>query len=110
MNSRTPPTSKLLTHSYQCIYARHNFFRIDLVFRDQLNVKAQALQLADQHVERLGNAGLEIGHALDDRFVDLRTSGDIIGFAGQKLLQDVRGTVGLKCPDLHLTETLSAEL
>src|SRR5512139_1680477 len=38
---------------------------------DQLDVEAQALQLPDQHVERLGDARVVGRVPLDDRLVDL---------------------------------------
>src|ERR1700731_2374397 len=37
----------------------------------QLDIEAQRAQLLDQHVEALGDAGLEIVVAPDDRLVDL---------------------------------------
>src|SRR5580765_2140229 len=57
---------------------------------DQLDVQAQRLELADQHVERFGQAGGERGVALDDRFVDLGAAGDVVRLRRQQLLENVR--------------------
>src|SRR5215471_9346565 len=62
---------------------------------DQLDVEAEALQLPDQHVERLWDARVVRGVALDDRLVDLGPAVDVVRLRGQELLQDVRGAVRL---------------
>src|SRR5512138_1973911 len=77
---------------------------------DQLDVQAQTLQLPDQHVERIGDAGVVRRVALDDRLVDLGAAVDVVRLRGQQLLQDVGRAVGLERPDLHLAEALAAEL
>src|SRR6266568_5524146 len=56
---------------------------------DQLDVQAQALQLPDEHVERLGQTGVEHGVALDDGLVDLGPTVHVVGLGGEELLQDV---------------------
>src|SRR4051794_28498108 len=76
----------------------------------QLDVEAQRLQLADEDVERLRESRLERGVALDDRFVNLGASGDVVGLGGEELLEDVRRAVGFERPDLHFPEPLPAEL
>ncbi len=77
---------------------------------DQFDVEAEGLQFADKNVERLGYTRLDGSFALDDGFVDLGTTEDVVGLGGEELLQDVGGAVCFKGPDLHLTEALSAEL
>ena len=77
---------------------------------DQLDVQAQRLQLLEEHVERLRQAGLERVLALDDRLVHARAADDVVGLDGQELLQTVGGAVGLHRPHFHLAETLAAEL
>ena len=81
-----------------------------LLERDQLHVEAERLQFANQHVERLGQARRERRVALDDRLVDLRPAGHVVGLRREQLLEDVRGAVRLERPDLHLAEPLAAEL
>src|SRR5262245_58998723 len=80
------------------------------VTASQLNVKTERLQLANQHVERFRQAGLEIRFAFDDGLVDLRASGHVVRFRRQQLLQDVRRAVGFQRPHFHFAEALSAEL
>src|SRR5579862_2342624 len=61
-----------------------------LVLRpDQLHVETQALELANQDVERFGQPRREHRVALDDRLVDLGPSVDVVGLRGQELLEDV---------------------
>src|SRR2546421_9084924 len=76
----------------------------------QLHVETERLELADQHVERFGQTGGERRVALDDRFVDLRAAGDVVGLGREELLEDVRRAVGFERPDLHFSKPLSAEL
>src|SRR5262245_27668022 len=56
---------------------------------DQLDVQAKALQLANEHVERLGNARREVRLSLHDGLVNLRPSLDVVGLRRQQLLKDV---------------------
>src|SRR5688572_10233680 len=76
----------------------------------QLDVEAERLQLADEHVERLRQARLERRVALDDRLVDLSPARDVVRLRGEQFLEDVRRAVGFERPDLHFAEPLSAEL
>src|SRR5262245_18017877 len=76
----------------------------------QLDVEAERLQFAHKHVERFGQAGLEVGLALDDGLVNPRASGHVVRFRRQQLLQDVRRAVSFERPDLHFAEALAAEL
>src|SRR5437660_1850321 len=48
------------------------------VFLHQLDVEAQRLKFAHQHVERFRQAGIEISFTLDDRFVNLGTAGHVV--------------------------------
>src|SRR6266545_6624988 len=77
---------------------------------DQLDVQAQALQITDEHVERLGQTGVEHGVALHDGLVDLGPTVHVVGLGGEELLQDVGRPVRLEGPDLHLPEPLAPEL
>src|SRR4051812_42440415 len=76
----------------------------------QLDIQAERLELADQHVEGFGQPGCERRVALDDRFVNLRAADDVVRLRRQQFLEDVRRAVGLERPDLHFAEPLSAEL
>src|SRR5215510_8043396 len=80
------------------------------VTASQLNVQTERLQLAHQHVERFGQARLEVRLAFDDGFVNLRASGHVVRFRRQQLLQNVSGAISFQRPDLHLAEALAAEL
>src|ERR1035437_781215 len=77
---------------------------------DQFHVQAKRLQLADEHVERLGHARLNGRLALHDCFINLRPAMNVVRFGGEQFLQDVSGAVGFQRPHLHLAETLPAEL
>ena len=78
--------------------------------REDLDVEAEALHLLDQHLERLGDAGLGDVLALDDGLVDLHPAQHVVGLDGEQLLQGVGRAVGLEGPHLHLPEPLAAEL
>src|SRR6266851_8368326 len=87
---------------------RQNY--LALVLTQDLAPERQAFQLLDQHAERLRDAGFERVVALDDRLVRLDAADDVVGLDGEDFLEDVRRAVGLERPNLHLTETLTAEL
>src|SRR5208337_482712 len=86
---------------------RHRLFLRDL---DQLDIQAERLQFANQHVERLGNARLHRGFAFDDGLVDFGASVYIVRLRRQQLLQDERRAVRFQSPDFHFSETLASEL
>ena len=73
-------------------------------------VKAETLKLSYHYLEGLRNAGLRNGLALNDSLVGLLTSHQVIGLDGQDLLKRISCAVSLQSPNLHLTETLAAEL
>src|SRR3954453_7909866 len=77
---------------------------------EHLDVEAQRLHLLDEHLGRLGDAGLGDVLALDDRLVDLDPAEDVVGLDGEQLLQRVGRAVGLEGPHLHLAEPLATEL
>src|SRR6476619_2164638 len=81
-----------------------------LVRVEDLGVEAEAPQFLDEDLEGLGDPRWLNLLALDDGLVGLDTSEDVVRLDGKQLLQDVRGAVRLERPDLHLAETLSAEL
>ncbi len=76
----------------------------------QLDIETERAHFLDENVEALRNAGFERIVAADDRFVDLRTTGDVVGLDREHFLQRVRRTVCFQGPDLHFTEALAAEL
>src|SRR3990172_10046446 len=89
-----------------CVFAplRLCVFFFSLVFGlQELDVEAQALQLPDEHVERLREPRCERGIALDDGLVDLGAAVDVGGLRGEELLEGVGGAVGFDRPDLHLS-------
>src|SRR3546814_1942101 len=63
-----------------------------------------------QNIEALRNTGLKSIVTLDDRFIDLGTTDNVVRLHRQHLLQGVGSAISLQCPDLHLTEALAAEL
>src|SRR5271166_1500566 len=81
-----------------------------LVGLDQLHVKTQRLQFANQHVERFRHARLDRRFAFDDGLVNLGAAVNVIGLRGEQFLQDVGCAVGLQGPDFHFSKALTAEL
>ena len=81
-----------------------------LILLQELDVQSQALELPHQDVEGFRQTRLEIVFALEDLLVHAGTAGYVVGFHGQKFLEGVRRPIGLQGPDLHLTQTLAAEL
>src|SRR5271168_387952 len=86
------------------------FFRRRFLPLHQLDIQTERLQLADQHVERLGHARLDARFALDDGLVNFRAAIDVVRLRREQLLQDVRRTVSFQRPNFHFAEALSAEL
>src|SRR5208283_4993378 len=76
----------------------------------QLDIEAERLQLANEHVERFGNARFDARLALDDGLVNLGAAINVVGFCREEFLQDVRGAIGFEGPNFHFTEALAAEL
>src|SRR5215469_3740352 len=77
---------------------------------EQLHIERKRTHFLDEDVERFRDTGLERVFATDDRFVNLGSSGHVVGLDRQDLLQRVGGAVSLERPDLHFAETLAAEL
>ena len=63
-----------------------------------------------ENVEGFRNARVRHRVALDDGFISLGTSCDVIGLDGEDLLKDVGCAECLERPDLHFSEPLSTEL
>ena len=80
------------------------------LFLDQFRVETEALQLLDQDIEGLGKPGLQGMLPLDNGLVDPGPSCHVIRFHRQEFLEGMSGAIGLKGPDLHLSEALAAEL
>src|SRR6266568_2538165 len=76
----------------------------------QVDVDAERPDFLHQNVEGLRHSRVDLVVALDDVLVDLGAAVDVVGLDREHLLQRVRRAVGFECPDLHLAETLSAEL
>ncbi len=76
----------------------------------QTLTSSQALHSLMSTLKDSGTPGSGMFFTLDDRFVGLDTTHDIVGLDRQDLLQGVSRAVRLERPDLHLAETLSAEL
>ena len=77
---------------------------------DEVGVEREALDLLQQHLERLRDRRLGDVLGLDDRLVGLDAADGVVGLDGEHLLQRVGGAVGLERPDLHLAEALATEL
>ena len=74
------------------------------------DIQSERLQFLDQNLEGLRNTRRRDILSLDNRLVGLDTAGDIVALDGQDLLQRICRAVCLQRPDLHLAETLTAEL
>ena len=81
-----------------------------MCFLFKVNAQPKTSQLMQQHIERFRYSWSWQGFTLDNGFVGLRASGDIIRLDGQDFLKDMGCTECLDSPDFHLTETLSTEL
>ena len=81
-----------------------------MCFLFKVNAQSKTSQLMQQHVERFRYSRSWQRFALDNGFVGLRTSGDIIRLNGQDLLQDMGSTECFDSPNLHFTKTLTTEL
>src|SRR5262245_6654316 len=107
--------SRLRRRRLRGYFACHLFQRRLVLARrrwilDQLHVEAERLQLLEEHVERLGQTRLENVLAFDDGLVHARAAHHVVRLDGQELLQAVGSAIGLHRPDLHLAQTLAAEL
>src|SRR5690606_31116417 len=83
---------------------------LSLLLSSERYGQSEGLQLLHENVERLRNPWLRQVLALDDRFVDARTTRDVVRFDRQDFLQRVRGAVSFQRPHFHFTEALAAEL
>src|ERR1700690_1001056 len=81
-----------------------------VVLVEDLDVETQALEFLDEDLERLGHTRRLDLLTLDDRLVGLDSTHDVVRLDGEQLLQNVGRAVRLERPDLHLAETLAAEL
>src|SRR5882724_6332561 len=72
----------------------------------QLDVEAERLQLADEHVERFGNARLDARFPLDDGLVDFRAAIDVVGLRGQEFLQILTAAEAFDPPNFLFAEPL----
>ena len=68
------------------------------------------MKLLDQDLKRFRDARLRYVFALDDRFKRLDASDNIVRLDRQNLLKRIGRSIRFERPDLHLTETLAAEL
>src|SRR5258706_1631775 len=81
-----------------------------VVLVEDLRVQPEAAQLLDEDLEGFRNPRWLDLLPLDDGFIRLDPSEDVVRLDGEQLLEDVRGPVGLERPDLHLAEALATEL
>src|SRR6266545_2953094 len=82
----------------------------DPIAGQHLHIETERLELLQEHLEGLRNAGLGDVLALHHGLVDLHAPQYVVGLDGQQFLQGVRGAVRLHRPALHLAEPLAAEL
>src|ERR1035437_11184136 len=75
------------------VFGKANFF---VVFVEDLDVEPKALEFLDEDLERLGNTGRLDLLTLDDRFIGLDATHDVVRLDGKQLLQDVRRAVRLE--------------
>ena len=75
----------------------------------QSDLEAQAAELVQEHVQGFGDA--RSGHrvSLNDGFVGLGPSVDIVGLHGKNLLEGIGGAISLEGPHFHFAETLATE-
>src|SRR6478735_1419875 len=89
---------------------RVTHFNCGSVRGKNFHVQAQRLHFLDQDLEGFGNARLGDVLALDDRFVDLHTTVDVIGLDREEFLERVGGAISFERPHFHFTEALATEL
>src|SRR3954462_5990738 len=77
---------------------------------EELDVETEALELAHENGEGLGQPRRIRDSAFDDRLIYLAAAFPVVALDRQQLLEGVGGAVGLERPDLHLSEALAAEL
>src|SRR5215210_3993467 len=77
---------------------------------EELDVEAEALELADQNVEGFRETRGFRHFTLHDRLVHLAAPFHIVALDGEQLLERVGRAVRLQGPHLHLAEALAAEL
>src|SRR5487761_512015 len=85
-------------------------FDLGLLPLHQFDVQAERWQLADEHVERLGHAGVDSGLALNNGLVNFGAAVNVVGFRREQFLENVRGAIRFKRPHFHFSEPLAAEL
>ena len=77
---------------------------------EHFNIQAQRLHFLDQNVEGFRNSGFKSVIAADNRFINFRTSVNVVGLNRQHFLQRISGAVSLESPNFHFAETLAAKL
>src|SRR5688572_1607739 len=80
------------------------------VVLEQFDVETKTLQFTYKHVEGFRNVDLADRFSLDDGFVSLGTSWDVVRLNGENFLKRVRSTVSFKCPYFHFTKALTSKL
>ena len=80
------------------------------IFSLNLNIQTQGLHFFQKYLEGFRNAWLRDILAFDDSLVCLNTANYVVRLNSHDLLQGVGSTICLQSPNLHLSETLSAEL
>ena len=91
------------------IYTLHDL-HFCLVITKDTHIQCQRLKLFKKYLEGFRNTRLRNIITLNDRLIGLHTAYHIIRLHCKDLLQCVGCTICLKCPYLHLSETLSTKL
>src|SRR5215217_7991954 len=89
---------------------RVTHFNCGSVRGEDFHVQAQRLHFLDQDLEGLGNARLGDVLALDDGFVDLHATVDVIRLDREEFLERVGRAISFERPHFHFTEALATEL
>src|SRR5699024_586702 len=79
-------------------------------FIQYFNIQSQRLELFQQYFEGFRYTRFRDIVALDNSFISLHSSYNIIGFYCQDFLQCISCAISFQSPYLHLSKTLSAEL
>ena len=92
------------------IVAKSGKINIVSILIKRTNIECKRLKLLNKYLEGLRNSGSRNVLTLNNSLVSSATSVNIVGLDREYLLKRVSSSVSLKCPNLHLSETLSAEL
>ena len=86
------------------------FLLFHFLFVEKIDMHVQGLELPEEYIEGFRHVRPLDLLLLDDGFIALGPSCDVVGFDGDHLLQDVGGSVSFERPNFHLSEPLSSVL